>query len=109
MNIWTISASDVGREALIESAVNTLLGMSLVTPVTILPVVREQIDGICQWDVHLIGENGDEGVIRSSDGETALQLAVDIGDAVNATLAEMPPFGMRHYIRLAQVDMEAQP
>lgn len=91
-NTWNITGDD--RESVIESAVNTILGMTLVTPVRVEPR-RDQGS-----TVHIVGGNGDTAIIHCTTFTEALQLALAIGDGVNTELEALPPFGLRHAVRI---------
>lgn len=79
---WDIDAEN--REELIESAVNTAFGMSLVGPVSVAVSHQVGEQGNIVSGVHIKSLGGDTAVVPCDDPTDADQVLADIMDAVRA-------------------------
>jgi hypothetical protein len=90
MATWEIQADhDGSREEVIEAAVNTIFGMSLVHSVEVIARVSPLVSNVC-----IRAGNGDEGLITCRE-EEVVQLRDDILAVFNAELFQMPPYAGR--------------
>ncbi len=90
MATWMIHGDhDQSREEIIEAAVNTIFGMSLVHPVEVFVRNTSPEAFVC-----VRAANGDEGAIQC-DEASAVELRDDILAAFKTELFQMPPFAGR--------------
>lgn len=100
--IWYLDADS--RDELIERAVIVALGMSLVFPVTVRrafwPAPQDRLTSVSgdMWQVFIEDTSGDAARIVCANAGEAAQLRDDVYLAIQATLAELPPFASRHTI-----------
>lgn len=101
---WTIEGET--REERIETAVNTILGMSLISEVEIGARVASSSDG--SWFAYVLAcRQDDNGLILCPTEDDAHRCAAEIYAETQRVLKQMPPFGLRRPITLRESDRAA--